>query len=212
MSTTRKQTNANTQQPPNYIPPYYPYPGYGYISPQLYNPAYVDPYTYPTLPYDEPEYVYYPTDDYGNAVGPPSRFPPINSRYSEGYYPYPDYTPNVPSYVPYIPSPRIDPMAYNGYYNYYQDPYIHRGNERPRREASPPKRKNVSIFILFRSKIQISFIYSHLLRLVLLHPQIMDFNNLWSMTKPMIVIQYHRDMVDEIFNNLTDDEKLIINN
>lgn len=144
MTTNRQQTVVNTKPAPYYVPPYYAYPQYGYMPPPVYNPAYVDPNTYYPPPDDGTDYLYYPVDEYGQAIGPLSRDPPVNSR----YHPYPDYVSNVATYGSYPPSPRRDQILHDNHYNYYYGgPYWHQSYGKPRDEALPPIRQEV--FIMF---------------------------------------------------------------
>jgi hypothetical protein len=149
MTARRKQTTTGTKQPPNNIPPYYSYPQYGYGSPPYYNPV----YTYPVNSYNNTEYSYYPLNEYGQIIGPPTSYPPVSSRYYQDYYPYTDY--NIPPDRSYMPSPRRDRTLYDDYYYY---PHSDHRYEKPRRETLPPIQKHVFISFLNLFKINISFL------------------------------------------------------
>ena len=173
MSNRRKKTTTDTKQTSKNIPPYYPYSQHGYIPPpppqSVYHPLYNDPYMYPAPypSYDDPylypphsyynsEYFnYYPVDEYGQAIVPPTSFPPIVNPYHQDYHPYSSYVPTYESHVPSSPRDRMLPEDYH----YRHPSRSNRDHERSRNVTLPPIRnKQVCIFfsILIKDKLLFS--------------------------------------------------------
>ena len=133
MSATRRKRKAAKKN----IPPIYSYPQYGYTQPQP-----VQPDSQQVQP--ESEYVYYPADQYGNIIGPPVNYPPIDNRNYQEPYPYSNYPSNIPTYGSYVDTPRRNRRYYdNYYYNYPRPDYPYNNRGESRHESLPPIRYQV---------------------------------------------------------------------
>lgn len=119
------------------IPPSYLYPPYGYVPTPSYNIENRSP--------AQSDYIYYPLDEHGRVMGPPTILPPIGPNpHQQVFHPY---SHNPPVYSSYLHSPRREPIFYNDYYHQY--PYSDRSYEKPRHENLPPLYRIVFIIILF---------------------------------------------------------------
>jgi hypothetical protein len=152
MPTKEKRTTAKKKQAPNNIPFYHSYPHYEYIPPPIYDPVYM----YPRYPYESSDYIYYPVNEYGQIIGPPTNFPPIINPHYREFYPYSDYISNIPTHGSYVHSPRRYPTLYEDYY--YHHPHFYRSYEKTRHGSLPPIKKHVCIIFLFLLKIKFSFL------------------------------------------------------
>ncbi len=143
MSSRRKRSNSNRQPALSNISYY---PQYGYSPPSYYNPS----YDYSGYTYDPSNYIYYPVDQYGQVIGPPTRFPPItNNPYYEPYL-YPDSASTISNHGSHIHSPRRTQLSRHESYHHlpppppqYHSPPVRRARERSTHESLPPIHKHV---------------------------------------------------------------------
>lgn len=141
MSNSRKRTATYIKQAPNNIPFYYSHPQYGYMPPPVYNQS----YTHPAPVYPSSDYIFYPINEYGQIVGPPTEFPPIfNQYYPESQLHFGRMS-NISNRGSSIHPQRRDRMAYDDYHSHRNS---HRSYEKSRRETLPPINKHVFIFFI----------------------------------------------------------------
>lgn len=120
------------QAAPNNIPNYpYAYPHYEYGAPSYYNP----PHGYPGYEYNNVDYLYYPINQYGQIIGPPTRFPPIINQPHYEPYPHPDYVSNQPAHGSVINSPKKHRTIH---FHDHDHPPVHHHREKSRHKTLPP--------------------------------------------------------------------------
>ncbi len=148
-SRRRKRSTANIQPVPSSTP-YHPYysPQYGYMPPSYYNPS----YEHPGYTYDQSNYIYYPVDQYGRVVGPPTQFPPIGSHIYYEHSPHSAPISTIPNQGSFVHSPRQDRRSHNDYYYHHHSPpppRHHRAREKSIHETLPPIQRHVYHLCIF---------------------------------------------------------------
>jgi hypothetical protein len=156
MSSRRKRSTANARPAPSIIP-YYPafYPQYGYNPAPYYNPM----YDTPGYSYDPSNFIYYPVDQFGQVIGPPTTFPPISNNPYYEPYPHDDNRSPTPSHRSPRHSPRKPQLSHRESYHSPPPPpapipptvptpqyhsSVRRVRERSKHESLPPIHRHLN--------------------------------------------------------------------